>query len=30
MGGGTVFKVGGGTSDRQKYVENICGLNWQL
>jgi len=29
MGGGTFFKVGG-TSARQKIIENFCGLNWQL
>jgi len=30
MRGGTFFKMGGGTSNRQKYIENLCGLNWQL
>jgi len=29
MCGGTFFK-GGGTSARQKTIENSCGLNWQL
>jgi len=29
MGGGTFFKVGGGTSARQKTLGNFCGLNWQ-
>jgi len=29
MGGGTIFKVGG-RSARQKTIENLFGLNWQL
>jgi len=29
MGGGTFFEVGG-TSARQKNVENFCRVNWQL
>ena len=29
MGGETFFKVGG-TSAREKSIENFCGLNWQL
>jgi len=27
MGGGTFFKVGGGTIARQKSVKNFCDLN---
>jgi len=30
MGGGTILKVAGGTSARQKSMENFCGLNWHL
>jgi len=30
IGGGTFFKVGGGTNERQNTIENFCGLNWQL
>jgi len=29
MSGGIFFKVGG-TSARQKTIDNFCGLNWQL
>jgi len=29
MGGGTFIKVGG-TSARQKIIQNFCRLNWQL
>jgi len=29
MGGGNLFQSGG-TSARQKTIEKVCGLNWQL
>jgi len=29
LGGGSFFKVGR-SSDRQKSIEKICDLNWQL